>query len=52
MIAERGEARDDAAVQTKCRNPVRDDLLSVRDDLKNRPTQCLERAALRLVNAP
>ena len=52
VILERGKAGDGLAAGAEGGNPVRDDLLSVRDDLEDRAAKCLRRAPLRLIDTP
>jgi len=52
VILKGRETRDDLPAHTEGRNPVRDHLIGVRNDLENRPAQRLKRAALRLVDTP
>jgi hypothetical protein len=47
---ERREPCDDLALYTERGNTVRDDLLSLGDDLKDRPAQRLKVSALRLID--
>src|SRR5437763_16983229 len=52
VILERGEARDGLAVQAEGRDAIGDQLFRLRDDLEDRPTQRLKRAALGLLESP
>jgi hypothetical protein len=49
-LGERGETGDHHAVDPERRDPVGDALLSLGEDLEDRPAHLLERGALRLVN--
>ena len=51
MVLERGEAGDRLATDAEGRNAIGDHFLCFRDDLEDRPTQALERAAFRLLEA-